>query len=45
MGSGTFRPGDPGEQLVTRAVEKQIVRLHGKDYDIAPLVKSANSRS
>ena len=33
-----------GEQLVTRAVEKQIVRLHGKDYDIAPLVKSAKQQ-
>jgi len=30
-----------GEQLVAQAVENQIVRLHGKDYDITPLVKSA----
>mgnify|MGYP000196323972 CR=1 FL=1 len=30
-----------GEQLLARAVEQQSVRLHGKDYDIAPLVKSA----
>ena len=30
-----------GEQLIALAVEKQVVRLHGKDYDIASLVKSA----
>ena len=30
-----------GEQLIAQAVEKQVVRLHGKDYDITPLVKSA----
>lgn len=33
-----------GEQLIARAVEKQVVRLHGKDYDIAPLVKSAKQQ-
>ncbi|MCP5089682.1 MAG: ParM/StbA family protein [Gammaproteobacteria bacterium] len=33
-----------GEQLVTRAVEQQLVRLHGKDYDIASLVKSAKQQ-
>jgi len=30
-----------GEQLIAQAVENQVVRLHGKDYDIAPLVKVA----
>ncbi|MGB5198503.1 MAG: ParM/StbA family protein [Sedimenticolaceae bacterium] len=30
-----------GEQLIAQAVEHQVVRLHGKDYDIAPLVKVA----
>ena len=30
-----------GEQLIAQAVENQVVRLHGKDYDIAPLVKMA----
>ena len=33
-----------GEQLVAQAVENQVVRLHGKDYDIAPLVKSAKQQ-
>ena len=30
-----------GEQLVAQAVDKQVVRLHGKDYDITSLVKAA----
>jgi plasmid segregation protein ParM len=30
-----------GEQLIAQAVDRQSVRLHGKDYDITPLVKSA----
>ncbi len=30
-----------GEQLIAQAVDKQVVRLHGKDYDIASLVKTA----
>ena len=33
-----------GEQLISQAVENQVVRLHGKDYDIAPLVKSAKQQ-
>ena len=33
-----------GEQLVAQAVENQVVRLHGKDYDIALLVKSAKQQ-
>jgi len=30
-----------GEQLVAQAVEKKVVRLHGKDHDISSLVDSA----
>jgi len=33
-----------GEQRVAQAVENQVVRLHGKDYDIAPLVRSAKQQ-
>jgi plasmid segregation protein ParM len=33
-----------GEQRVAQAVEKQSVRLHGKDYDIGPLVRSAKQQ-
>ena len=33
-----------GEQLVAQAVENQVVRLHGKDYNIAPLVTSAKQQ-
>ncbi len=33
-----------GEQRVAQAVDNQVVRLHGKDYDISPLVQSAKQQ-
>ena len=33
-----------GEQLVAKAVEHRVVRLHGRDYDIASLVESAKQQ-
>jgi len=33
-----------GEQIIAQAVSHKVVRLHGKDYDIAPLVEVAKQQ-